>query len=522
MGARRKHEAVGAAGMTKVVTRRDANGVLSEVYTRVRKLEQKLSSAPGGPGLNPSFDSVNIGGQILLPDINPPTDLVLTTGSFLDDIFIDASWTPPANGSAINYDVEIARKDVVSGTYQVQSVYQTGSNSIRIGSLQGNQTYGIRVSGSNRLGTYSTTLPPVGWMDIVTAIDATIPPVVSGVTLSRGATSAVVKFTPLTAEEAFDVANGNGIYEIELHSDALFTDLIDRKYTGDQITSFPDILTERTAFVRVRAIDSTGNAGPWGSPESGAFVGGVTDSMIVSGLDAAKITVGFLNGSRILADSIDVNKLTSSALTTQTLDLAGGQLRVLSGGTTGATRLLINSGGIHLYNTAGTRTGFLNTADGKATFSSGSFTGSVFSNQPSRRRLRTTNLSVPDTTFVTVAWSSDKWSNGDILIGAPSSSRLSAPRKGIYLLSGSIEWSSGPPLAGNFQMVARRFSDNENMAGQITNPGTSPCVISFAAPISCASGDSFFLLVYIISGGATKTIIASDLTYFSLHYLSDN
>lgn len=508
--------------MTKVVTRRDANGVLSEVYTRVRKIEQKLSSTPGGPGLNPSFDSINIGGQVLLPDINPPTDLVLTTGAYLNDIFIDASWTPPANESAINYDVEIARKDVVSGTYQVQTVYHTGSNSIRIGSLQGNQTYGVRLSGSNRLGTYSTTLPAVGWMDITTAIDATIPPVVSGVTLSRGATSAVVKFTPLTAEEAFDVANGNGIYEIELHGNDLFTDLIDRKYTSDQITSFPDILVEQTAFVRVRAIDSTGNAGPWGSPASGAFVGGVIDSMIVSGLDAAKITVGFLNGSRILADTIDVNRLKSSALTTQTLDLAGGQFRVLSGGTTGATRLLINDGGIHLYNTAGTRTGFLNTADGKVTFVGGSFTGSVFSTQPSRRRRRTSNASIPDVTLMNIAWHSDKWNVGDVLIGTPSSIQISAPRKGIYLISGSIEWSSGPPLAGNFQMVAKRISDGEIMAGQINNPGTSPCVISFAAPISCNAGDAYYMQVYIISGGASKTIMATDLTYFSLHYLSDN
>ncbi len=359
--------------MTKTIRRPDATAVFSDLSTRIRKLEQ-LASGPSvaQQPTDPKYNSVTIGGVPVFGGANPPTDLVLTTGSFYDDIFVDAKWTAPTDGSAIAYDIDLAKKNA-DGTYQLQQTYRSGSTSIRINALQASVTYGVRVYGVNKIGIRSSSLPASNaYKDIISAVDATVPPAVTGVTIARGATSAIVKFTPLTAAQAPDVANGNGIYEVFVF-DTTFGSTIGLKFTNDQVVAFNDVTAEWTVSARVRAIDASGNAGPWSADATAAKVGAVIDSMIVAGLDAAKITVGELDASRIKAGTMDVNRLKSSSLTTQTIDLAGGQFRVISAD---VTRMIINSQGISLFNGSGVRTIFLDTANGQGTFQ-GAITGST-------------------------------------------------------------------------------------------------------------------------------------------------
>lgn len=370
---------ISATGATSVRTIQSGSieDVISQLSVRLRRLEQTVSATSAGIGTKTGrFENIIIGGKYWIDTVSSaPTGLVLTTGAFFDDIFIDVAWKPPVDESAHSYSVDLAKKNA-DGTYQLQQTHRTGSNNIRINALQASVTYGVRVIGENRIGVQSTYLPTTGYQDITTAVDATVPPAPTGVTLSRGATSAVVKYTPLTKEQAPDVANSQGQYEVELHTNSTYTALFRSKYTVDQITAFNDIIAETTVFARVRAIDSSGNAGPWANAAAGAPVGAVADNMILAGLDAAKITVGFLSGSRIEADSLEANRIKSSALTTQTLDLAGGQFRVLSDGTTGSVRMIINSQGISFYKPDSTRSIFFDSATGIGAFQ-GDITGST-------------------------------------------------------------------------------------------------------------------------------------------------
>ncbi len=274
--------------MTRTIQPRSIQDAIGELARRLRTVEQTITVGKSNSvGSNPQFDSITIGDTLLNTESSPPNTLVLATGTFFDDVFIDASWNLPADGSAVAYDIDLAKKNA-DGTYQLDQSFRSGSNSIRISALQGNVTYGVRVTGVNRIGISSASLPAVGWTDIISAIDASVPPVVTDVILSRGATSAVVKFTPLTLAQAPDVANGKGLYEVELHSNSAFTNLLRSKYTNDQITAFTDLTGEQFVYARVRAIDATGNAGPWASSAAGTTVGGVVDSMIVAGLDICK------------------------------------------------------------------------------------------------------------------------------------------------------------------------------------------------------------------------------------------
>lgn len=346
--------------------------MFDEVFKRISGLEQRISiPTPVGQNI---FETITIGppgDQVTL--VAPQagiTNLSVTTGSFFEVIFVDASWTAPTGDTTAEYEVEIAKK--VGTSYELKQTRRLFSTSLRISNLEPETTYGVRVYAINRVNRYSVPYPSVGYQDVTTSKDASVPPAVSNISVARGATSIVVQFDPLVASQAPDVATGKGTYEVQISTNSNFS-VVDREVvTTAYVVAFNDIETPEDFYARVRAIDASGNAGPWSVSATTATAGGVVDSMIVSGLNAAKITFGSMEGDRITANTIDANRLKTSELTAADIFLDGGSFQA---GSPPANGLLINSQGIRLY-AAGNISVALDALTGSGFFS-GSISGSI-------------------------------------------------------------------------------------------------------------------------------------------------
>lgn len=319
-----------------------------------------MGSTPPDP--TPEFETITIGDILLEADPpEPVTGVVVTPGTFFDNIFADVEWVESPTGPvAVTFDVELAERD--GAVYTLLNVLSTAGTGGRFNNLQPNRNYGVRIIPVNALGVRGAT---PAWTDFTTGIDSTVPPAPTGVVLARGATTVVVKYTPLTAAEAADVANGHGLYEIEIDTNVAFnTANLRSMRSGDQVVAFNDVLTEGSWVARVRAIDSSGNVGPWSATSSSLTAGGVNDSMLIADISAAKITAGFLSASRIQAGTLSADKLMTSSLTAAEITLDGGSFKAGNPPTTG---ILFNSQGIRGYS-GGSLTFVLDAATGAATF----------------------------------------------------------------------------------------------------------------------------------------------------------
>lgn len=351
------------------MTTMDVGDALDEIYSRLYKVEQRTAVVAGG-----SFpDGVVIGGgtsnpRPILASVSAPIGpIVLVAGSYLDNIWIDASWFPPQDNSAARFQVELV-KETAPDVYEFVRHFETGATSIRMDRLEAGETYGVRIYGINQAGISSVSFPEEGYVEIVSSVDATIPPAVTDVVAVRGTTQVIVRFTGLTGVPDLD------LYQVQVSNDRGFNIVLDEEWTTSTVLTFDWAGTD-LPYARVRPIDTSGNEGPWATSEPPAADTVVLDRMIVGGIDAAKIVFGFMQGDRIEANSIDVNRLMTSSLIATTITLgAGGNLQAGNPPTTG---LLINEQGLSLYG-SGIRKIFLDAATGTGTFT-GSITGSDIS-----------------------------------------------------------------------------------------------------------------------------------------------
>lgn len=377
-----------------------------------RYISDVTGAMPGVDPYDPSvFGSITVDGVVIDSSaLTAPTGFAVIEGLEFENIFTVSSWD--AVVGAAQYQLEVAVK-LGAATYDLTRILVVSSLDARVDGLQPYTEYGFRVRAINPIGVLGTV---TAWLDFTTTGDSTIPPQVDLPVLSRGSTSLVVSFNGLTSLDAPDVANGNGLYEVQIDTVNTF-DGVDLRsaLTTSTILSFSDITTEDTWYCRVRAIDTSGNLGVWSNTATGDFgsilgtwltdgtiTGGkvadgaigsdqlavasviagkiaanaiygsniiageiTSDKINVAGLDAAHIKFGTMSGARITADTLDVNSLISSTLTSKTITLGtGGQIKIGNPPTDG---LYINDQGITAYKSSVQTMRVAN--DGTATFS---------------------------------------------------------------------------------------------------------------------------------------------------------
>lgn len=319
---------------------------LEQIAARLYKVEQKASS-PGtaGPGgfndPHPSVETITIDGIVVGSAASPPTGLTLNTGAHMEDIWIDADWTAPVDGTAASYDVELARK--IGSSYEIVQNYRTGTGTgIRMHALEPSQTYGVRVKSINRIGEHSDYTPAIGFTDITTGIDATIPAQVTGVSVVAGFKTVMVTWSEVADR---DVARGTGVYEIHLDTSNTFpAPLVE--FAAGTITSFSDMGTNITYYARVRAIDNSGNAGPWSTTHSDTTGQVGTVDLADVSVTTGKMANLSVDNSKLAALAVDAAKLADSAVTsTKIANLAVGSAAIaaLAVGTAKIDDLAVNT-----------------------------------------------------------------------------------------------------------------------------------------------------------------------------------
>lgn len=375
-----------------------ASDILDAIDRRLYQLEQVLTSGTG-PGSN-SFDQIFLkvpGNPPIVIDsqISPVTAVTVVPGSFFDNIFADVTWVPDVDNTAASFLVEYSRKTGPGAYELVNAIGGLHGNSVRLNGLLPNQAYGVRVYSQNRAGVYSTPLPSTGYQDFTTGVDASVPSAPTGLVLFATFNSLIARWN---SNIEMDVAGGKGTYRIDVATDAAFTHIVKTNYEGGLVSYFADLAQTTQYWVRVAAIDNSGNqSGPStavstttvlinhidlanGIVAAANIIGGtITANEIATGsLTTALFTANSINANILQANTADIAVLKTSSLTTQTITLAGGSLIA---GSPPSTGVLLNAQGLRLYQ-GGVQVVTLDAASGSATFggdinSSATITGSA-------------------------------------------------------------------------------------------------------------------------------------------------
>lgn len=354
-----------------------------ETRRRLRLLEQQMSnpdiqvgSSGGGTA---EFDELIItnpgaGDDIILGFlVSTPTGLGAITSTYLEEVYIDASWS--GSSTSVEYEIELARR-TSPGVYDQARVYRTAGTSVRLIVPVGGVVYGLRVASVNSVGIRSAFTARI---DVTTAVDSTIPGTVGGLSTTVGLNSIVVTFNRLTDA---DMQNGDGIYRIQLSSNDFGAILAD-KYTSSNVEVFTGLTQGTNYKVRVAGIDPSGNQGPY-TTSSNIAPGYITNSHIVADtisgdrisagtITGAKITAGSVDGDRITANTLDANRIKTSSLTAADINISGGSLT--AGTPVTGDGALLNSQGFKLYKD-GEITVNMDALTGDATFT-GDLVGAV-------------------------------------------------------------------------------------------------------------------------------------------------
>lgn len=193
-----------------------------------------------------------------------PTAVIVTNGfdATAQRAHVDVSWTAPADTDLQSYIVRYSTSSTSGWSYVSVGADQT---SLRLNNLNPGTAYYIGVQAQD-FAANESAFANAGTYPITTQADTTIPGQVTGLVLGAGFRSVTARWTESTDA---DVKNGAGIYEVQLDTANTFnTANLRTNKTSGTITAFTDLTAGTTYYVRVRAIDASGNTGSYSTTAS--------------------------------------------------------------------------------------------------------------------------------------------------------------------------------------------------------------------------------------------------------------
>lgn len=292
-----------------------------------RQLDALLSP---GPVVATPGDSGNIAPNQPLV-IGAPVAINVNTQGFPDlgMSVVRANWQPPPGVSGVvAYDTELERID--DGALFAT---QVGRPEVTFEPMVPNALHRFRVRAVTRTGqrgVWST------WFTFLTAPDTGAPSTPGGLQAFGGLRSVIVNWSQVTD---VDVAWGAGVYEVQIAENAAFTVGVRSRIVGGTVVAFTDLAPVTTYWVRVRAIDSSQNAGAWTAVVSVATqAAGTTDigpnavttPLLAAGAVVAdKIAAGAVIAAKIAADAVEAQHIKVGALEVSKIGPANNVLGVL-------------------------------------------------------------------------------------------------------------------------------------------------------------------------------------------------
>ena len=227
---------------------------------------------------------------------NDPADKSGATG------YVDVSWTGSTSADLLGHYIRYGRSATVWDAYEFM---QKGQTTKRITNLRSGTTYYFQINATD--GSNPSAYIPSTPVTATIPGDTTGPAAPSGLVAVAGFNNIIAYWNRNTEG---DVDLGRGTYQFQLSTSGSFSPLSqDRTITGT-VASFTGLTTGTTYYVRVRAIDSSGNIGAW-SATATAVPGkinaqsSITDGTIVGDLVAANTLVG----DKLIANTIDADRL---------------------------------------------------------------------------------------------------------------------------------------------------------------------------------------------------------------------
>lgn len=227
---------------------------------------------------------------------NDPADKSGATG------YVDVSWTGSTSADLLGHYIRYGRSATVWDAYEFM---QKGQTTKRIINLRSGTTYYFQINATD--GSNPSAYIPSTPVTATIPGDTTGPAAPSGLVAVAGFNNIIAYWNRNTEG---DVDLGRGTYQFQLSTSGSFSPLSqDRTITGT-VASFTGLTTGTTYYVRVRAIDSSGNIGAWSAvatavPGKINAQSSITDGTIVGDLVAANTLVG----DKLIANTIDADRL---------------------------------------------------------------------------------------------------------------------------------------------------------------------------------------------------------------------
>ncbi|MGB4204527.1 MAG: hypothetical protein WBJ84_02780, partial [Bacteroidales bacterium] len=312
--------------------------VLNQVQTCIIEIDGTIydTDAPAAPGL-------------LVGNLSSGVD-VDADGHQV--VYLQITWGSVADADLDHYQIQISTASDFAGYTITRDHAADGDRIERFVPVLGNTTYYARVRAIDWVGNASA------WSDtrsITTARDTDAPAQVSGLSVAASRTLVGLQWT---ANSEADLAE----YEIQRAPDSggapgAYVALAKARlnFYIDQDFSDAQIAAEGTWWYRVRAVDTSGNAGDWSTADSDAL----------SRVKADHIAALTITGDKIAANTITANKLSVAQLSAITADLGtitagtvtGATIRTDTGAPGHEARIVLDStDGIQAYNAGGTQT----------------------------------------------------------------------------------------------------------------------------------------------------------------------
>jgi hypothetical protein len=136
--------------------------------------------------------------------------------------------------------------------------------------------------------------------------------------------------------------------------------------------------------------------------------------------------------------------------------------------------------------------------------------------KPARCRVyRSAALSLANATTIAIAWDAEEWDTDAFHDLATNTTRLTAPRAGIYLVRASVYY--GVAAGGVYRLAA--ISKNGTTEYYNTNRNGTQVSVEVIGEVSMVAGDYIEILSYQDSGGALSLVVGKGHTDASIRWV---
>jgi hypothetical protein len=255
--------------------------------------EASDSVSSGTIGIDTTPPSVPSGLSLLA--YNDSSDTSGSTG------YVDLSWTGSTSTDLLGHYVRYGRTSSVWDEYLF---IQSGQNTKRIFGLKSGTTYYFQVNATD--GSNPSLYIPSTPISVLIPGDTSAPSAPLNLIALSGLDN-IIAYWDRNSESDVDFARGQ--YEVQVSTSSLFTSIVQDCVISGTIATFNGLTTGTLYYVRVRAIDSSGNAGAWSTtasttPSTINAETSITSGTIVGNLIAANTIVG----DKIQANTVDADR----------------------------------------------------------------------------------------------------------------------------------------------------------------------------------------------------------------------